>query len=215
MFAVPLGDGAELRPLEPWQAEEFLAHMDRARELVDEYIQFARSATDLDSARTLLTSYAEKQAADGGRVYGIWRDGTLVGGVLFRIFDTKLSTCEVGCWLEPAATGHGLVTRAVRVLIDWAVGERGIHRVEWWASAGNEASIRVARRLGMTRDGVMRQAYPYRGVRHDLEVWSVLAPEWRAAGAQGTEAGSGTAAEPGPEAGSGASPEPGSGPDTP
>ena len=31
MFAISLGDdGAELRPLEPWQAEEFLAHMDRA-----------------------------------------------------------------------------------------------------------------------------------------------------------------------------------------
>jgi hypothetical protein len=30
----------------------------------------------------------------------------------------------------------------------------------------------------MTRDGVLRQRYPYRGVRHDSEVWSVLAQEW-------------------------------------
>lgn len=30
MYAISLGDdGAELRPLEPWHAEEFLAHLDR------------------------------------------------------------------------------------------------------------------------------------------------------------------------------------------
>ncbi|MEV8392393.1 MULTISPECIES: GNAT family N-acetyltransferase [unclassified Streptomyces] len=179
MFAIPLGDGAELRPLEPWQAEEFLAHMDRARDLVGEHIKLADAVTDPVSARALLTSYAEKQAADSGRIYGIWLDSTLVGGVLFRIFDAATGTCEVGCWLEPAGTGRGLVTRAARVLIDWAVEERGIHRVEWQVSSANTASIKVARRLGMTRDGVLRESYPHRGVRQNTEVWSVLASEWR------------------------------------
>ncbi|MET7856946.1 GNAT family protein [Streptomyces sp. NPDC005318] len=181
MFAVPLGDdGAELRPLEIWQAEEFLAHMDRARDLVDPWTPFAGFATDLESARALLQRYAEKQAADTGRLYGIWLDGTLVGGVLFRIFDTGSGNCEIGCWLEPAGEGRGLVTRAARKLIDWAIEERGMHRVEWHASAANTRSVAVAKRLGMTRDGVLRQNYLYRGVRHDSEIWSVLAPEWRA-----------------------------------
>ncbi|MEV6421441.1 GNAT family protein [Streptomyces sp. NPDC051662] len=185
MFAIPLGDGAELRPLEPWRAEEFLAHMDRARDLVDEHIKLAAAVTDPVSARALLTSYAEKQAADSGRIYGIWLDSTLVGdftlvgGVLFRLFDTATGTCEVGCWLEPAATGRGLVTRAARMLIDWAVEERGMHRVEWRVSSANTASVNVARRLGMTRDGVLRENYPHRGVRQHTEIWSVLASEWR------------------------------------
>ncbi|MFB6780099.1 GNAT family N-acetyltransferase [Streptomyces sp. NPDC056352] len=181
MFAVSLGDdGAELRPLEVWQAEEFLAHIDRARELVDPWIPFAAFATDLGSARALLQRYADKQAADTGRLYGIWLDGTLVGGVLFRIFDTESGNCEVGCWLESAGEGRGLVTRAARKLIDWAVEERGMHRVEWVASSANTRSVAVAKRLGMTRDGVLRESYPYRGTRHDSEIWSVLAPEWRA-----------------------------------
>jgi hypothetical protein len=33
----------------------------------------------------------------------------------------------------------------------------------------------------MTKDGVLRESYPYRGKRHDIEIWSVLAPEWRTA----------------------------------
>ncbi|MFE7133006.1 GNAT family N-acetyltransferase [Streptomyces sp. NPDC057638] len=184
MFAIPLsrslaGETAELRPLEPWNAEEFLAHMDRGREYIGEYIGLADANTDLDQARAFLQSYADKQAADAGRIYGIWLEGTLVGGVLFRTFDAAQGVCEVGCWLEPAAVGRGLVTQAITLLIDWAVERRGIHRVEWVVSSGNSASIKVAERLGMTRDGVMRQAYSFRGTRHDLEVWSTLATEWR------------------------------------
>jgi len=184
MFSVSLGvDGAELRSLEPWRAEEFLAHMDRGRDFVGRHIALADAVTDLETSRSFLRAYAEKAAADAGRIYGIWVDGKLVGGVLFRTMDLQSGNAEAGCWLEPSAVGRGLVTRAARVIIDWAIEERGIHRVEWLVSAANQASIAVARRLGMTRDGVLRESYPHRGVRHDVEVWSILAPEWRAGSA--------------------------------
>ncbi|MFD9903780.1 GNAT family N-acetyltransferase [Streptomyces sp. NPDC059063] len=182
MYAISLGDdGAELRPLEPWQAEEFLAHIDRGREFIGRHNALPDVVKDLESGRAYLQAYADKAAADSGRLCGIWADGGLVGAVLLRTMDVAQGTAEAGCWLEPSAAGRGLVTRAVRVLIDWAVEERGIHRVEWWVSAQNAPSIAVAERLGMTRDGVLRQSYLYRGQRHDEEIWSVLAPEWRAA----------------------------------
>ncbi|TPQ15774.1 GNAT family N-acetyltransferase [Streptomyces sporangiiformans] len=185
MYAISLGDdGAELRPLDPWRAEEFLAHLDRGREFITQHVPFGLKATDVDSARALLQSYADKRAADSGSLHGLWLDGKLVGGLLFRIFDAETGTCELGCWLEPAATGRGLITRGARVLIDWAVDERGMHRVEWHASSANEPSLNVARRLGMSRDGVLREHHPYRGIRQDVEVWSVLAGEWRAARAR-------------------------------
>ena len=181
MYPISLGDdGAELRPLEPRQADELLANIDRGREFIGRYIGLPDAVTDMRTSRAYLTAYAEKAAAHAGRIYGIWTDGRLVGGVLFRTMDVEQGTAEAGCWLEPSAVGRGLVTRAARVIIDWAVEELDIHRVEWLASAANTASIAVARRLGMTRDGVLRESYLYRGKRHDIEVWSVLAPEWRA-----------------------------------
>ncbi|MFE3325500.1 GNAT family N-acetyltransferase [Streptomyces sp. NPDC059176] len=179
MFAIPLGEGAELRPIEPWQAEEFLDHIERAREYAGPWVPFTARATDVASARAVLQTYADKQAADTGRICAIRLDGTLVGGVLFRIFDTATESCEVGVWLEPSAAGRGLVTRACEHIIDWAVEERGMHRVEWLVSSLNQRSISVAKRLGMTRDGVLRESFPWQGIRHDMEVWSVLAPEWR------------------------------------
>jgi len=184
MYAISLGDDAELRPLEPWHAEEFFAHLERGREFIGQFISFGTQETDVESARAMLQRYADMRAADTGSLHGIWLDGKLVGGVLFLNFDAENANCEVGCWLEPAGTGRGLITRAMRILIDWAVDVRAIHRVEGIAAAGNTPSLNVARRLGMVRDGVQRERYPHRGVRHDLEIWSVLAPEWRAARAR-------------------------------
>ncbi|MFD9214142.1 hypothetical protein ACFVY9_13735 [Streptomyces sp. NPDC059544] len=40
----------------------------------------------------------------------------------------------------------------------------------------------VPERLGMTLEGVRREAWPYEGVRYDKQVWAVLASEWRARG---------------------------------
>ncbi|MFJ6794977.1 GNAT family N-acetyltransferase [Streptomyces sp. NPDC091268] len=189
MFELPLGDKAWLRPLEPWHAQEFLEHMDRARPYVDPWIPWATFSTDLASATATLQRYADQQAKDNRRICGIWLDGTLVGGVMFTSFDAATGVCEVGCWLEEGGAGRGLVTRACRVLIDWAFGQRGMSRVEWWVASGNTRSVEAARRLGMTRDGVLRKRHPYRGERHDTEIWSVLAEEWAgAAPARGTVA---------------------------
>jgi RimJ/RimL family protein N-acetyltransferase len=177
MFRIDLGDGAELRPLEPWQAEEFLAHMDRARDSVDPWIPWASVNHDLAAATATLQRYADAQARDGGRLFGIWLDGTLVGGTMFVSFDTRFEQCEIGCWLEPAGTGRGLVTRAVRVLIDWAFTTRGMHRVEWRCRPDNTASAAVARRLGMRLEGTLREVFPWHGVRHDNQVWALLATD--------------------------------------
>ncbi|GAA4565598.1 GNAT family protein [Micromonospora coerulea] len=180
MFALPLAESAVLRPLEPGHAEEFLAHLDRAREHIVPWVSPSFVARDVGEARAVLQRYADKRAQDGGGIWGIWLDDRLVGGVMFVSFDTALGVCEAGCWLEPGAQGRGLITRAAERLIDWAVEERGIARVEWRTKSRNERSIAVAQRLGMSHDGTLRQVYPDGGGgRIDLEIWSVLANEWR------------------------------------
>ncbi|MGW7463324.1 GNAT family N-acetyltransferase [Streptomyces xantholiticus] len=189
MFSVGLGDdGAELTPLEPWQAEEFLAHIERGRDFIGRYVGLPDIVPDLPAARAHLQRYAEKAASDTGRIYGIRFDRRLVGGVLFPAMDAAQGVCEAGCWLEPSAAGRGLVTRAVTVIIDWVVEERGFHRVEWHVAPANTASIAVAERLGMSREGVLRESYLYRGRRQDTEIWSVLAPKWRKLRAQQRQA---------------------------
>ncbi len=142
MFATALGEDAELRPLNPWHAEEFLGNLDRAREHIAPWVSPSFVATDLDGARHVLQRYADRWARDDGGIWGIWSGGTLVGGVLLVSLNAASGVCEAGCWLEPAAEGRGLVTRAVERLIDWVLVERGLHRVEWRTNAATCAASR-------------------------------------------------------------------------
>lgn len=178
LFASKLTETAELRSLEPWQAAEFLAHIDKARANIEAYIPWAAVVVDEESARNFLQRYADRQAADGGRIYGIWLDGELVGGLLFRTFEAAWGSCELGVWLSAEAEGHGLMTRAAQLLIDWAIGVRGMNRVEWRCVPANARSAAVAKRLGMSHEGTLRQAFPYRGEIHDIQVWAMVRDEW-------------------------------------
>lgn len=178
MFGLEIGAGAELRPLEPWRAAEFAAHVERVRADVAQYVPFGETVVDEESARRFLQGYADKQARDTGRIYGIWADGVLQGGTVFRTFDAATGVCELGVWLGTDARGRGLVTRACREMIGWAFETRGMARVEWRCDPRNTNSVAVAERLGMTLDGVLRQVFPWRGERQDEQVWSILASEW-------------------------------------
>ncbi|MET0136135.1 MAG: GNAT family protein [Kibdelosporangium sp.] len=180
MLSLHLAEGAELRALEPWNAKEFAGHIEAAREHLTPWLPWVPTIVDEDSARVWLRRYADRLASDDGRLYGIWVDGRLMGGTLFRVFNAKGGVCEVGVWLDPSVVGRGLITRAAGHMIEWAVCARGMSRIEWLVLPGNSRSIAVAQRLGMNRDGVLRQAFELRGTRHDVEVWSLLATEWRA-----------------------------------
>ncbi|WP_017599924.1 GNAT family N-acetyltransferase [Nocardiopsis lucentensis] len=178
MFSYWLDDQAELRPLEPWNAAELLRCVDSARERLAAWTHLAHRVVDLPSARRLLQDYADRQAHDTGRYLGIWEGGELVGGALFRSFDARLGVCEVGVWVVPSARGRGLATRALWTMTDWALRTRGLYRVEMRTSPANAETRAIAERLGMRREGTLRQAFAVGGVRHDSEVWAVLRDEW-------------------------------------
>ncbi len=178
MFSVALSRTAALRPLEVWHAAEFAAHLDRAREHIRPWVGPSFVTEGIAGARSTLARYAEHTARDGARIFGIWDDGVLVGGVMFVEFDAEWGTCELGCWLEPAAEGRGLITPACRALLDWAFGVRGVHRAEWRCRADNVRSAAVAQRLGMSLEGVLRESWRVGDRFHDKQVWSVLAQEW-------------------------------------
>jgi ribosomal-protein-serine acetyltransferase len=181
VFSITVAEGVRLQPLEVWHAEEFAAHLDRAREHIRPWVGPAFVTDSVEGARATLRRYADATAADGARMYGLWQAEALVGGVMFVAFDASAGTCEIGCWLEPSAEGSGLVTRSVSVLLDWAFDVRRMARAEWRCRTDNERSVAVAHRLGMQSEGVLRSSWVYQGRRYDKQVFSLLRAEWHGA----------------------------------
>jgi RimJ/RimL family protein N-acetyltransferase len=117
-----------------------------------------------------------------------WADGTRagfvidvgdrsVGSVDARIIDEH--TAELSWTLYAGERGHGYATRAVRVLVDWALTERdqgglGVSRVEAKIEPDNVASNRVATRAGLRREG-LRRVSPGTGDRAETTEYVILA----------------------------------------
>lgn len=107
------------------------------------------------------TSFARlRRALDRAARHGlllpfvIETDGLLVGQVhLFDIVWGSRWTASAGYWLDQHATGRGLASWSLAMLIDHAVHEVGLHRVEVAIRPENTSSLAVVRRLGLPDEG--------------------------------------------------------------
>lgn len=96
------------------------------------------------------------RGAREGRVlpFVVEADGLLVGQMqLFDIVWGSRWTASAGYWLDRRATGRGLATWSLAMLIDHALHEVGLHRVEVAIRPENVASLAVARRLDLPDEG--------------------------------------------------------------
>jgi RimJ/RimL family protein N-acetyltransferase len=81
----------------------------------------------------------------------------------------------IGYWLVPGARGRGLASRAVRLLAEWGLRERGLARVEAWVEPDNAASVAVLIRCGFEHEGRLRSFLSFPSRRCDALVLSRLA----------------------------------------
>jgi RimJ/RimL family protein N-acetyltransferase len=88
---------------------------------------------------------------------------------------------EIGYWIGASSWGHGFATEASRALVAYAFDELGLHRVQGRHFIRNPASGRVLQKLGMSLEGVHRDAYRRWGAFESVALYAVLAPDWYAA----------------------------------
>jgi RimJ/RimL family protein N-acetyltransferase len=131
-------------------------------------------------AAQFVASRPERWAADDGEMtFAVTdaRDGRLLGMVGLHAHDATMR--EIGFWTAPWARGQGVMTAAARLVCQFGFEVLGLQRVEWWASVGNQASRRVAEKLGFTLEGTCRGRLLHRGERVDAWVGGLLVGELR------------------------------------
>ncbi|NLU76713.1 GNAT family N-acetyltransferase [Streptomyces sp. HNM0575] len=110
--------------------------------------------------------------------FGIFtKQGELVGSMgLVRLGALRAPErqAELGFWTVKEQRGKGYTVEAGHAVIDWAFSTLKAERLEWVAEAGNEASRRVAWRLGFVMEGTQRAKIVHRGTRRDAWVATLL-----------------------------------------
>ena len=174
------GSLVRLAALEPeLDAAMFAVWSNDSRYLRQSFDQPARPM-DATEARTILEAWAKGwpetvgfalRALDGGRLLGYvrlydiaWNHGTALVGV---------SVPDAG------EQGRGFGRDGMELLLRYAFGELGLHRLWLDAFAYNARAIHLYEGLGFYREGLLREHLQRDGRRWDVVLMGILRSEWQ------------------------------------
>ena len=118
-----------------------------------------------------------KQARENGsrHDFGIFETQTnnLIGSIGLYRFGLA-EKCVLGYSLDKDHHGKGYATEAVRLILDYAFKEVGIHRIEAGVMPRNIGSARVLEKAGFVREGLARDYIKIKGIWEDHYMFSML-----------------------------------------
>jgi RimJ/RimL family protein N-acetyltransferase/8-oxo-dGTP pyrophosphatase MutT (NUDIX family) len=138
--------------LRPWRESDIAAAV--AGHDAEIMLWFGQDAPPShDGMREVLQRWQEEDTAGTRIGFVIEHDDEPVGAVEVR---PRGAAAALSWWLFAGHRGLGFATRAVRLLVDYAIEALGARRVEAEVDPRNQASLRVATRAGLRREGVRR-----------------------------------------------------------
>ncbi len=106
-----------------------------------------------------------------------------IGSVDLMSGDPDAPDAELGYFFLSEHWGRGYAVEASRVLLDFAFNTLGLHRVWGKCHSANGASARVMEKLGMTREGTIREHVWMRDHWRTSYLYGILDREWPTPGA--------------------------------
>jgi [ribosomal protein S5]-alanine N-acetyltransferase len=126
----------------------------------------------------------EAQSGAGVRLGGFLRESGRLAGLftLGQIFRGPFCSCYAGWRVSVDCVGQGLCTEGMRAVLDLAFapapGGLGLHRVQANVIPENVASVRVAEKLGLRREGLALRYLHIGGAWRDHVMFAMTVEEW-------------------------------------
>ncbi|KIZ13724.1 acetyltransferase [Streptomyces natalensis ATCC 27448] len=105
--------------------------------------------------------------------------GQVIGDVTFALPRAEHRQGGIGYVFHPDHGGHGYATEASRALLKLGFEDLQLHRIQAELDGRNTASARLLERLGMRREGRLRENEFLDGEWADEVIYAMLAREWR------------------------------------
>lgn len=177
-LVIRVDDNTELRSVQPEDAEELSAVVNRNRDRLYQWLAWAVPGYSLEDARRFLARHSAEYAEGESLAMNVRHRGALCGAIALHRFDPLHKNTSIGYWIDEAHEGKGIVTAACRAMISEGFRARGLHRIEIRCATWNHRSSAVPRRLGFVEEGILRDAEYMHGQWVDLRVFSMLAQDW-------------------------------------
>lgn len=105
-------------------------------------------------------------------------DARVIGSIRLAVSDRDNLAGDLGYSINSAYWRQGYATEAARALIDVGFKTLGLHRIWAECDTQNVGSWGVMEKLGMRREGHLRDGKLIKGAWRDRYLYAVLAEEW-------------------------------------
>ena len=163
-----------LRPFQPDDAPSLYCAI---RESVQELKPWMSWATDEYSERTARDYIAIARAhweEHTFYAFAVLRGNELLGACTLSSIHTLYRFCNLGYWVRTSRHGQGIAGRAAKLVARFAFERLGLIRVEIVIGAGNQASLRVAQKLGAHEEGILLNRIVVGKTIHDAHMYSLV-----------------------------------------
>ncbi len=152
------GERALVRPYRLADAEAMRAAVDESREHVRPWLPFADAHQTVEESRDWIAHKMADWLLRDDFGMSVWElaSGRYLGGIGLHPRDWSIRYFEIGYWLRASAEGHGYITEAARLLVNFAARGLAANRLEIRCNARNARSAAVAERLGFLREAELR-----------------------------------------------------------
>lgn len=106
------------------------------------------------------------------------RTSELIGSIRLGLTSDLNRDASLGYFLRRDLWGRGLATEAAKLLVSFGFERLELHRIWATCSTENAASARLLEKLGVRREGHLREDVRVRGRWRDSYVYAVLEREW-------------------------------------
>lgn len=95
----------------------------------------------------------------------------VIGIVSLSKIDRKNKNCELGYWLGKKYWNRGIMSNAVKMILEFAFKKLKMHRICAGSFASNSASLRVLEKNGFVREGILCEKFLRNNKWHNLFIY--------------------------------------------
>jgi ribosomal-protein-serine acetyltransferase len=177
MLPHELPNGCRLRLFRESDAEELHRLIATNQTHLADWLPWAQRPADVEERRQFIRAGLRQHRTNDGFQAAIVERGAIVGVIGFHHVDWQNRATSIGYWLAAGSQGRGTMTEAVHALLVHAFDIWELERVEIRVAVGNERSAAIPRRLGFSREGVLRHGERHADGYKDIVVYSLLRGE--------------------------------------
>lgn len=152
------GERVIVRPYRESDAQALFEAIAESRDHLRPWMPFADSHQVIEETHDWIMHKVADWLLRQDMTVGVWEASSnrYLGGSGLHPHDWEVRYFEIGYWLRASAEGHGYMSEAVRLQVDYAFTSLAAQRIEIRCDERNVRSAAIPRRLGFVQEACLR-----------------------------------------------------------